>query len=292
LAERATLKYGLARQQRDYQWQHSRPDQGRGRTDTFNPTKMNVFHFPDDGTNGTTDLPAVWNQAPRQSLSLHWDGNNNQIRERNFAAAMAVGATPQSVVLTSFTKVTDYLLQLPSAPYPFPIDAARAARGKTSYDRECAGCHAFGASKVGQTTPVSELGTDRHRLDSFTAELVSYFHEIDMPPFKFDGYRKTDGYSNLPIDGIWARAPYLHGGSVPTLRDLLLPPAQRPRVFYRGYDVYDPVDVGFVSQGPEARAVGTRYDVTLPGNDDGGHLYGTELAPEDRDDLLEYLKSL
>lgn len=102
-----TLQSGLARQKRDYAWQDTRPDQGRGRTDTFNPTKINVFHFSDDGTIGTTDLPAVWNQAPREHLWLHWDGNNDQIRERNFAAAMAVGATPQSVDTQSFAKVTD-----------------------------------------------------------------------------------------------------------------------------------------------------------------------------------------
>ena len=41
----------------------------------------------------------------------------------------------------------------------------------------------------------------------------------------------------MPLDGIWLRAPYLHNGSVPTLRDLLRPPDERPVVFYRGYDV-------------------------------------------------------
>jgi hypothetical protein len=286
------IQSGLARQDRDYQWQRTRPVQGSGRTDTFNPTKISVFHLPDDGTIGTVDLPAVWNQQPREKLWLHWDGNNDQIRERNFAAAMAVGATPKSVVLESFTKVTDYLLQLPAAKYPFPVDAQRAARGKVTYDKQCASCHAFGSSQIGQTTTVEELGTDRHRLDSFTAGLVSYFHEIDLGHFKFDGYRKTDGYSNLPIDGIWARAPYLHNGSVPTLRDLLSPPAQRPRVFYRGIDLYDSADVGFVTTGPEAQAAGFKFDVTIPGNDNGGHLYGTELAPEDKSDLLEYLKTL
>src|SRR3546814_6666122 len=62
------------------------------------------------------------------------------------------------------------------------------------------------------------------------------------------------GYNPPFLDGLWLRAPYLHNGSVPTLRDLLEPLAQRPMVFWRGYDLYDPVDVGFVSQGPEARS--------------------------------------
>ena len=62
------------------------------------------------------------------------------------------------------------------------------------------------------------------------------------------------GYNPPFLDGIWLRAPYLHNGSVPTLRDLLEPRReQRPKVFWRGYDLYDPVNVGFVSQGEEAK---------------------------------------
>ena len=48
------------------------------------------------------------------------------------------------------------------------------------------------------------------------------------------------------LDGIWARAPYLHNGSVPNLRELLEPPPKRTKLFYRGYDAYDPDNVGFI----------------------------------------------
>jgi hypothetical protein len=58
------------------------------------------------------------------------------------------------------------------------------------------------------------------------------------------------------LDGIWLRAPYLHSGSVPTLRDLLRPPEERPKVFFRDCDVYDYVNLGMVSQGPEAESNG------------------------------------
>ena len=46
-------------------------------------------------------------------------------------------------------------------------------------------------------------------------------------PYRFKHFRKTYGYANMPLDGIWLRAPYLHNGSVPTLRDLLEPRADR-----------------------------------------------------------------
>lgn len=284
-------KEGLLEQKVAYSWQYLRPLQGRGRTDTFNPTKINVFHMPDDGTIGTVDLPQVWNQKPRIGMYLHWDGNNNNITERNYAAAMAIGATPKSVIQSSFTRVTDFLLQLQPMPYPYPIDKASADRGKPIFAQHCAACHAFGAPNTGQVTDIATVGTDRHRLDSFTVGLVDRFHAIDDPPFVFNAYRKTDGYANVPLDGIWARAPYLHNGSVPNLHALLLPDSQRPSGFYRGYDVYDPAQMGFISDGPEASKVGFYVDTNVPGNSSQGHSYGTSLSDKEKQDLIEYLKT-
>lgn len=286
-------KTGLLMQKEAYAWQHTRPPQGRGRTDTFNPTKINVFHLPDDGSIGTTDLPQIWNQGIRDSLHmwLHWDGNNNSLRERNLAAAMAVGATPRSVILPSFQRVFDFARTLQPPAYPFPIDQAKAARGKTIFEASCQSCHAFDGDRVGKVTNIQEVKTDPHRLNSFTQELVDRFHLVEEFPFKFDAYRKTQGYANMPIDGIWARAPYLHHGAVPTLWDLLQPPEKRPAVFYRGYDVYDPVKVGFVSSGPDAEREGWRYDTSVRGNSREGHLYGTTLSDEEKWALVEYLKT-
>lgn len=285
-------KQGLLEQKIAYAWQDSRPRQGRGRTDTFNPTKFNVFHMPEDNTIGTVDLPQIWNQKPREGMYLHWDGNNNNIRERNYAAAMAIGATPKSVIESSFQRVTDFLLTLQPAPYPFPIDRAASERGGSIFAAQCADCHAFGGKRTGQVEDISAIGTDRHRLDSFTASLVEKFHSINSPPFVFDAYRKTNGYADVPLDGIWARAPYLHNGSVPNLHALLLPEAQRPITFYRGYDVYDPEQCGFVSDGPEAAKVGFLVDTNIAGNGNKGHSYGVDLSESQKRDLIEFMKTL
>ena len=78
---------------------------------------------------------------------------------------------------------------------------------------------------------------------------------------------------------------------MPTLRDLLEPPERRPKVFYRGYDVFDQRNVGFVSNVPgEDGRQFTRFDTSLPGNSNGGHLYGTTLSDADKAALVEYLK--
>ena len=285
-------KHGLLEQKLGYAWQASRPVQGPGRVDTFNPTKFNVFHMPDDGTIGTVDLPQIWNQRPRENLYLHWDGNNNKLQERNYAAAMAVGATPKSVIPASFKEVTDFLLDLKPPAFPFPIDQAKAARGKLLYESKCASCHAFGSPQTGQVTAIDAVMTDRHRLDSFTVALVDQFHTYETPPFKFDAYRKTDGYSNTPLDGVWARAPYLHNGSAPTVWDLLQPVERRPSTFYAGYDVYDPKNLGFVTSGPDAERTGFQYQVCLPGNSNVGHSFGTDLKDDQKWDLIEFMKTL
>jgi hypothetical protein len=63
-------------------------------------------------------------------------------------------------------------------------------------------------------------------------------------------------------------------------------------LFWRGYDVYDPVRVGFVSDGDQAKRIGTRVDTSLPGDSSAGHVYGTALSPQQKIALIEYLKTL
>lgn len=95
-------------------------------------------------------------------------------------------------------------------------------------------------------------------------------------------------YKARPLNGTWASAPYLHNGSVPTLYDLLLPPAQRPARFTVGRLEFDPRKVGYVSDGE----VPFVLDTTLKGNSNRGHEYGVTLPDADRWALVEYLKTL
>lgn len=276
-------------------WFDTRPPQGPGRVDTFNPYKAmfpKETHFDTDSSVGTADLPSLWNQRVRQGLWLHWDGNNNSVDERNKSAAIGAGATPDSLDLAALDRIAQWILDL--KPPPFPADrlnAARAAAGRPIYQQQCASCHDVGQAKVGQTVDIAEIGTDAERLTSFTPELATAMNTIGGgKPWKFSHFRKTNGYASMPLDGIWLRAPYLHNGSVPTLRALLgLDP--RPTTFYRAYDVYDFQAGGFVSAGAEAERQGALFDTALRGNGNRGHLYGTTLPVADREALVEYLKT-
>jgi hypothetical protein len=130
------------------------------------------------------------------------------------------------------------------------------------------------------------------------------------PDTTADPFASLRAYKARSLNGIWATAPYLHNGSVPTLYDLMLPKKRsgdpdsgeyRPDIFEVGSREFDPVKVGLKTAGYE----GFHFNAVHKGNDNGGHEYGTrcrqspcgdnELPPltrEERLDLLEYLKSL
>ncbi len=322
-----------------FKFAHREPAFGPGRFDTFSPAKA-LFNWSLEGipahkSIGMVDFPSIWLQDQRRGMQLHWDGNNTKLEERNRSAAFGTGALPPILDRKSIKRMEDWLLDLkpPSFREAFPdnIDKSLLSQGQTIYERDCAACHGRNGREfteacpkvrepecVGHVTPIEKIGTDRYRFDNYTQDLALNQNMLyaEFGDERFQYFRKTDGYANMPLDGLWLRAPYLHGGSVPTLWDLLSPPAERPLSFYRGYDVYDPERVGFKSRPekiPEQErrnlfCFQTRLSATCdgdpppqnvvacrsgfcPGNGNGGHLYGTNLAPEEKRALIEYLKT-
>jgi hypothetical protein len=284
------------------------PEWGPGRVDTFNPLKA-YFTFPPDKLSpreviGTTDFPSIWNQGQRENLkmNLHWDGNNVSLEERNRSAAMGTGITPPTGDRQSLKRVADWLRTLAAPPYPFKIDKVLAGKGAPIYKNYCAGCHGadgkdFRGEYAGKVVALGDIGTDEHRLDSYTYDVAVNQNMIfaGYENERFRHFRKTFGYANSPLDGVWLRAPYLHNGSVPTLRDLFEPSGRRPKSFYRGYDVYDQTKVGFVADVAEEQGRPYfLYKTDEPGNSNKGHegkAFGTELSPADKEALVEYLKT-
>ncbi|MBV8920491.1 di-heme-cytochrome C peroxidase [Bradyrhizobium sp.] len=99
-------------------------------------------------------------------------------------------------------------------------------------------------------------------------------------------------YEARVLQGIWAAAPYLHNGSVPTLAELLKPSAQRTSKFSLGakYDIEN-IGLAATQDGPDARPVTDCNDLNS-GNSKCGHEFGTNLSDGDKKALLEYLKTL
>jgi mono/diheme cytochrome c family protein len=290
------VKKGLLEFKQSMAWMDTRPDWGRGRIDPFNPAKFRYLGIPVDNTIGNSDMESVWNMRTRVDHHYvnHWDGLlHGTLQDVVLSSALGDSVLPKKLPLADLKRVEEFLLDAPVPRYPFKVDQALASQGGLIYQQNCALCHAVGGTRTGQVVPVTEVGTDRHRLDSWTKQAADNYNAFGASyPWKFNHFQKTNGYTNVLLDGIWLRAPYLHNGSVPTLTDLLEPVENRPKVFWNGYDVYDQAKVGFVTTGAEAERFGSKLDVTAPGNSNSGHLWGTTLTPEEKRALIEYMKTL
>lgn len=323
------VQQALVQRSQQLSFIHRQEDWGPGRVDTFNPYKAIQFNFPMDEhhitateLNGSADFPAIWQQRPRQGMHLHWDGNNTSVDERNLSAALGAGVTPVTVDMAAIKRVRAWIWDRPAPAFPVAsaIDQNKVERGRQLYAEYCAGCHGMKDvsghydydtnhfPRLGQVEDLDRIGTDPDRWASYTQNFSAAQNTLYAGyPWRFTHFRKTAGYANQPLDGIWARSPYLHNGSVPTLRNLLEPAAAcgtvarassptRPQKWYRGSDIFDPVKVGYQSDGYGYDLKDLfLFDTYILGNSNRGHegkIYGTELPSADKDAIVEYMKTL
>jgi hypothetical protein len=289
------------------------------------------------------DIPSVWNQRTRKRFQ--WDANIRDELARNLVAALGLVGVPERMDILANMITSDFIDGLPPAPYPFAIDAAKAARGRAIFEANCSACHRADQERRGHRAPpvFNHLGTDGNRSRvvrplgyvAIEGALAACYQPRDLeftyrgrsyrPNAAVDGNAllvprfaaEDQGYVAPPLDGLWARAPYLHNGSVPTLRQLLVPKT-RVATFVRGVISYDRKDVGWDWQAarlaewrttnPSARTYETAHDgQSATGHDqvqwvDADGIVGAagktfRLAWDDPNDpevdaLLEYLKSL
>ncbi len=107
--------------------------------------------------------------------------------------------------------------------------------------------------------------------------------------FKIELDSKAKNYKARPLNGLWASAPYLHNGSVPTVYDLLSPVEERPVEFFVGTLDFDPERFGILQGEGEYTSL---FDTSLYGNTNVGHEFGVDLLHEEKMSLIEYLKTL
>ncbi len=125
------------------------------------------------------------------------------------------------------------------------------------------------------------------------------YANIDLKNGTRDGGVKL-GYKGGPLHGVWASAPYLHNGSVPTMWHLLQKQSARPATFTRGNINYDQKNMGFVWI--ECRRLLTtppvKLFILLHSNTslNATRIQGTSWEPKLQDsekwDLIEFMKTL
>ena len=293
-------------------------------------------------TQSITDFMVVWEQGKRK---VHWSADHKQLVDgggqwngnipipmfRNLAAELTMGFGEETDVRVAAFAET--LLENLSAPvYPFAVDMDKAKKGSDLYQQNCGACHRphnGEVYRIGTDTGRAHVVTDaiaRGARYGFT-KICSPDKSVDMPGMgsikpcaKFEGVSlvdkaefammspaQHDGYNALPLGGVWAQAPYLHNGSVPTIYHLLVP-NERPVIFMKSRLDYDQQLLGFswkiTANKPDTKEEGYQYDThAIPafssaGHDKditiGQHRYKLDWS-DDKDGamaIIEYMKTL
>jgi len=293
-------------------------------------------------TQSITDFMVVWEQGKRK---VRWSADHKQLVDgggqwngnipipmfRNLAAELTMGFAAETDVRVSAFAET-LLENLPAPVYPFVVDMDKAKKGSDLYQQNCAVCH------KPHNGEVYKIGTDSGRAHVVTEAIAANARKgftaicspeksVDLPGLgkikpcaKFDEVSllnkaefammspaQHDGYNALPLGGVWAQAPYLHNGSVPTVYHLLTP-NERPVIFMKSRLDYDQKLMGFswaiTSNKHDIKEEGYQYDThaiqafSNAGHDKdvtiGLHRYKLDWS-DDKEGamaIIEYMKTL
>ena len=150
---------------------------------------------------------------------------------------------------------------------------------------------------------LSNIGTDPVRLHALEVAGRRKYSRSWFAHANEEGEQETvvdpKGYVAPPLDGIWASAPYLHNGSIPTLWHLLHPD-KRPNIWRPMGEEFDERLVGLSikevteipSDEPDAAVRRSYFNTRNLGKSNAGHDYPAILNDRQREALLEYLKTL
>jgi mono/diheme cytochrome c family protein len=259
------------------------------------------------------DVPALWLLRKKKTMYHTGTGNARSVRAlMPFMLLPGNGLAEFEKAEPDFADLQAYFLSLVPPKFPYPIDHDLAGRGESLFNRHCSRCHGtYGKDWTypNKVVPIEIIDTDRRRYDGFSERFGRHYNRSWFGQERIGGREDGSpltparGYQAPPLDGIWATAPYLHNGSVPTVYHMLNSKT-RPRIFTRSFRTdaaaFDPVKLGWKVQILESGAdAGLTpyerrkiYDTRLPGRGNGGHRFGDALTEEERWAVIEYLKTL
>ena len=254
------------------------------------------------------DVPPWWHMQKKNAMFYVGAGRGDHARIMMTASTLCVDTVEEATAIDAyFPDVRAFLLSIEPPGWPYAVDRVKAGLGQSIFERDCAGCHGTYDPNGLDTYPnvivaTAVVGTDStlaRGAGQFGDRYINWYNASFFGELSF--LAPAPGYVAPPLDGIWATAPYLHNGSVPTLR-ALLDSSRRAKYFTRSYDTsdYDREAIGWrtteLASGQSAPPSGVRasniYDTTILGYGNGGHTYGDKLTADERDALIEYLKTL
>jgi hypothetical protein len=218
------------------------------------------------------DIPAIWQIDP--TGYANWDGTIRGFA-RALTSSMAVVGDPTKIDLATNANIQAFLGKLPAEPYPFSIDESARRRGEATYKANCTGCHEMPAGRK-RNDLVFDVGTDPLRAQAIGTLSAGLLTKVVMSicpqtqaecAFGAEGPivdpSAHRGYVAGPLIGVWAVAPYLHNGSVPTLRQLLVPSLRTQTAFLRGSTSYNQGDGGWEWDRSKEAEMHARGDTAL-----------------------------
>jgi mono/diheme cytochrome c family protein len=218
------------------------------------------------------DIPAIWQIDP--TGYANWDGTIRGFA-RALTSSMAVVGDPTKIDLAINANIQEFLGKLPAEPYPFSVDQAARRRGEATYKANCTGCHDMPAGRK-RNDLVFDVGTDPLRAEAIGTLSATLLTKVVMsicpqtqPECAFGAEGPIvdpsahRGYVAGPLIGVWAVAPYLHNGSVPTLRQLLVPSLRTKTAFLRGSTSYNQTDGGWEWEPSKEAAMHARGETAI-----------------------------
>jgi len=269
-----------------------------------NPVDLTVVEEPLDTfemapINIATDVPPLWHVKKKHVLYYNGLGRGDFTKLlMQITLAGITDTTHAREVQEKFVDVLAWINEIEPPTYPHPIDQTLASKGKTIFNDKCSKCHGtYGEREQypNKIVPLHEIQTDpAYARATMMSHFVDWYNQswyaTSTPT---SSVKPSEGYIATPLDGVWATAPYLHNGSVPTLADLL-ESKRRPLYWQRSGNPedynYDLVGWNYVRK--QNGGGKWTYDTTEKGSNNVGHYYGDTLTSSDRVAVIEYLKTL
>lgn len=251
-----------------------------------------------------TDVPAWWLLKKKNAIFYNAMGRLDFCKSFIGASMLTlVSVTKAEEIDDKMTDVLAYIETLEAPEYPYSINTTLANEGKGLFDNTCATCHGtYGenASYPNLLVSLESIETDPELSNHYTetTENSTYFFNwfntgwfgTNTNPIRFVA---EGGYIAPPLDGVWATAPYLHNASVPTLADML-DSTNRPEFWSRTFDNtdYNSDKVGWNYTVETEQKDKNTYNTNHVGYGNQGHRFGDAFTVQERNAVLEYLKTL
>ncbi len=260
----------------------------------------------------TSDPPPWWRAHKKNALFYNGMARGDHRATMALATSVCVDDLERARLVDEwFVDIQAFVGSVRPPAYPYPIDEDLAATGHEVFVQNCAGCHGtYGEIDEEEwypnlLIPLDVIGTDPVVANAgvvHAPQLVEWYNSsfyggitrmVPNDPFP--------GYMPPPLDGIWATAPYLHNGSVPSI-ELMLDSSARP-TYWRRVDLdsrnFDEDAVGWPwlevpyswDDAPDEEKPFV-YDTTQFSQSNAGHPFGDHLSSDQRRAVLEYLKTL